>query len=55
MGDSVAELDLLSESEGVGVVVEVLLDQGVVWEVGIVIGHRKITKRQLVLGRVDMQ
>ena len=55
VGDSVAEFDLLAKAEGVGVVVEVLLDQGVVREVGVVVGHREITKRQLVLGRIDVQ
>ena len=55
VSDSVAELDLLAETEGVGVVVEILLDQRVVREVGVVVGHREIPKRQLVLGCVDMQ
>ncbi len=55
MLDSVAELDGSIQAEGRTVVVEILLDLGVVRKVGELFGHREIAERQLMFRGVDMQ
>jgi hypothetical protein len=46
---------VVAQAERVGVEVEVVLDQRVVREVGVVLRHRQVLEGQLVLGGVDVQ
>ena len=53
--DAVAEFDVLQQPEGVGVVIEVVLDVGVVRERRELVGNRKVLERQPMFGGVDVQ
>jgi hypothetical protein len=52
---AVAELDVVEQSEGVGVGVQVVLDVRVVREGGKVFRHREVLERQPLPGGVDVQ
>ena len=53
--DTVFELDVVGQPEGLGVVVEVGLDLRVVRKRRVMLGHRKVLERQAMLRGVDVQ
>lgn len=55
MDDAVLKFDVALEVKGSGVVLEILLDERVVWKVRVAVWHREVPKRKLMPRGVDVQ